>query len=393
MQKFSILFLTNAYPDFDSSHHGIFIKKMATLLQKEGYEITVVTPKIYKKSKYFENQDGIRVYRFPFFSGNKLLIEYAKVPYLRMVLYYLTGFLMTIYATIKTRSSVIHVHWAIPTGVIGAIVNLLLGKSLIVTIHGSDLRLAMERQGLLGRLFVFVCKRADHLSCVSEIQKKEMEEIGFREKDITVIPMGVDQEFIEAQKRRNIKPENRSFTILSNRNLLPIYNLSLLIQSIPLVLKEEPNTKFMIAGDGPEREKIEKEVKDLKVDKSVQFLGSVSHEAMPDLLTKADIYVSTSLYDGTSVSLLEAMAVGVFPIVTDITSNREWIRDGENGFLVPVNDEQYLANKIIDAIRDKGLLEKACKENQSISEEKTLWPICIKKIKKIYEDQKVGSEI
>jgi len=382
-----IVFLTNAYPDFDSSYRGIFIKTMATLLQKEGYEITVVTPKIYKKSRYFENQDGIRVYRFPFFSGNKLLIEYAKVPYLRMFLYYLAGFLMTIYVAIKTRSRVIHVHWAIPTGVIGAMVNLLWGKSFIVTIHGSDLRLAMERQGLLRRLFVFVCKRANHLSCVSEIQKKEMEGIGFREKDITVIPMGVDQEFIEARKRRNDKPKNQSFTILSNRNLLPIYNLSLLIRSTPLVLKEEPETRFLIAGNGLEREKLEKEAKELNVEKSVQFLGSVPHEEMPDLLTKADIYVSTSLYDGTSVSLLEAMASGVFPIVTDITSNREWIRDGENGFLVPVNDEQYLANKIIDAIRDKGLLEKACKENQSISEEKTLWPVCIEKIKGIYESQ------
>jgi len=389
----SVLLVTNAYPDFDTSYRGIFIKKMAILLQKEGYEITVVTPKIYKKSQYFENQDGIRVYRFPFFSGNKLLIEYAKVPYLRMVLYYLAGFLITIYATIKTRSKVIHVHWAIPTGVIGAMVNLLWGKSLIVTIHGSDLRLAMERQGVLRRLFVFVCKRANHLSCVSEIQKKEVEGIGFGEKDITVIPMGVDQEFIEARKRRNDTPKNQSFTILSNRNLLPIYNLSLLIQSIPLVLKEEPQTRFLIAGNGLEREKLEKKSKELNVEKSVRFLGSVPHEEMPDLLTKADIYVSTSLYDGTSVSLLEAMAVGVFPIVTDITSNREWIRDGENGFLVPANDEQYLANKIIDAIRDKKLLEKACKENQSISEEKTLWPVCIKKIKKIYEDQKVGFEI
>lgn len=379
-----VLFLTNAYPDFDKSYRGIFIKKMATLLQKEGYEVTVVTPKVYKKSKYFENQDGIRVYRFPFFSGNKLLIEYAKVPYLRMILYYLAGFFMTIYVVMKTRSRGIHVHWAIPTGVIGAMVNLLWGKPLIVTIHGSDLRLAMERQGVLRRLFVFVCKRANHLSCVSEIQKKEMEAVGFREKDITVIPMGVDQEFIEARKRRNDKPKNQSFTILSNRNLLPIYNLSLLIQSIPLVLKEEPQTRFLIAGNGLEREKIEKEVRDLNVDKSVQFLGSVPHEEMSGLLTKADIYVSTSLYDGTSVSLLEAMAAGVFPIVTDITSNREWIRDGENGFLVPVNDEQYLANKIIDAIRDKGLLEKAREENRSISEEKTLWPVCIEKMKEIY---------
>jgi glycosyltransferase involved in cell wall biosynthesis len=379
-----ILFLTNAYPDFGTSYRGIFIKKMATLLQKEGYEITVVTPKIYKKSQYFENQDGIRVYRFPFFSGNKLLIEYEKVPYLRMILYYFTGFLVTTYVAIKTSCKVIHVHWAIPTGVIAAMVNLLLREPFIVTIHGSDLRLAMERQGLLRRLFVFVCKRANHLSCVSEIQKKEMEGIGLREKDITVIPMGVDQEFIEARKRRNDKPKNQPFTILSNRNLLPIYNLSLLIRSIPLVIKERPETKFLIAGSGLEREKLEKEAKDLNVEKSVQFLGSVPHEAMADLLTKADIYVSTSLYDGTSVSLLEAMAAGVFPIVTDITSNREWIRDGGNGFLVPVNDEQYLANKIIDAIRDKRLLEKACKENQSISEEKTLWPVCIEKMKEIY---------
>ena len=82
MQKLSILFLTNAYPDFESSYRGIFIKKMALLLQKEGYQISVVTPKIYKGSHYFEEQDGIKVYRFPFFARNKLLIEYEKIPYL-----------------------------------------------------------------------------------------------------------------------------------------------------------------------------------------------------------------------------------------------------------------------------------------------------------------------
>ncbi len=382
-----ILFLTNAYPDFDSSYRGIFIKKMAALLQKGGYEVTVVTPKIYKKSRYFENQDGIRVYRFPFFSGNKPLIEYEKVPYLRMTLYYFTGFLLTIYVAIKTRSRVIHVHWAIPTGVIGAMVNLLWREPFIVTIHGSDLRLAMERQGLLRRLFVFVCKRADHLSCVSEVQRKEMEAVGFKDKDITVIPMGVDDAFVEARKKRNDKPENRSFAILSNRNLLPIYNLSLLIQSIPLVLKEEPKTRFMIAGDGQEREKLEKEAKELNVEKSVRFLGSVPHEEMPDLLTKADIYVSTSLYDGTSVSLLEAMASGAFPVVTDIAPNREWIENGRNGFLFPAHDEFLLAKRILNAIHDKELLERGRKWNQSIVEERALWSVCIEKIKAIYEAQ------
>ncbi len=61
-----ILFLTNAYPDFDTSYRGIFIKKMATLLKREGYQISVVTPKIYRKSPYFEEPGGYQGLPFPF---------------------------------------------------------------------------------------------------------------------------------------------------------------------------------------------------------------------------------------------------------------------------------------------------------------------------------------
>src|SRR4030042_3859395 len=131
----SILFLTNAYPDFRDSYRGIFIKKMAELLQGNGYELSVVTPKIYKGSCYFEEQNGIKVYRFPFFAGNKLLIEYQKIPYLRMILYYTTGFFLAIYAVFKNKCNVIHAHWAIPTGLIGVTVGLLLRKPLAVTIQ------------------------------------------------------------------------------------------------------------------------------------------------------------------------------------------------------------------------------------------------------------------
>jgi hypothetical protein len=108
----NILFLTNAYPDFDTSYRGIFIQKMATLLQNEGYEISVVTPKVFRNSPHFEKRSGIKVYRFPFFSRNRLLIEYRKVPYLRMLLYYVTGFFLTLYAAFRNRCRLIHAHWA-----------------------------------------------------------------------------------------------------------------------------------------------------------------------------------------------------------------------------------------------------------------------------------------
>jgi glycosyltransferase involved in cell wall biosynthesis len=384
MKRNSILFLTNAYPDSDSSYRGIFIKKFALLLQNDGYQISIVTPKIYKGSFCFENQNGIRVYRFPFFARSKLLIEYKKIPYLRMILYYLTGFFLTLYAVLKNKCDVIHVHWAIPTGLIGAWVGSLLKKPLVVTIHGSDLRMVLERPGFLQKIFTYVCAKGIQLHCVSEIQKRELQRLGIRKDNILTIPMGIDEAFLQEGKNRKIELDKRAFVILSNRNLLPIYNVSLLIRAIPIVLREEPETKFLIAGDGAEKEVLEREVKDLNINSSVKFLGRVPHEEMPNLLSQADIYVSTSFHDGTSVSLLEAMGSGTFPVVTDIPANQQWIINGENGFLVDPHQEEFLARKIIDAIRNHDLLIKSQTKNRLIVEDKALWTDYIKRVENIY---------
>jgi glycosyltransferase involved in cell wall biosynthesis len=196
--------------------------------------------------------------------------------------------------------------------------------------------------------------------------------------------MGVDEAFLEIGKNRKIELNKRPFTILSNRNLLPIYNVSLLIRALPIILKEEPRTKFLIAGDGSEKENLESEVENLNLGHSVQFVGRVPHKEMPNLLSQADIYVSTSLYDGTSVSLLEAMGSGTFPIVTDIPPNREWIVPGQNGFLVPVNEEKILAEKILKAIRNKDLIERSRDKNFCLIKEKALWPVNIARTKGIY---------
>ena len=386
MKRNSILFLTNAYPDFESSYRGIFIKKMAILLKDQGYEISVVTPKIYGGSHCFEEQNGIKVYRFPFFARGKLLIEHKKVPYLRMILYYLTGFFFSIYAVLKHHSNLIHIHWAIPIGLIGVWIRSLFKRPLMVTVHGSDLRMALESGGFLRKIFVYVCHHANHLNCVSNVQIKDLEQLGITKEKISVIPMGVDEAFLETGKDRKIKLNKGSFIILSNRNLLPLYNVSLLVRAIPYVLKEEPKTKFIIAGDGSEKEKLENKVKQLNVSSSVQFLGRVPHQEMPNLLGQSDIYVSTSPHDGTSVSLLEALASGAFPVVTDIPSNREWIADGDNGFLVPKENENVLAKKIVEAIRDHRLLGEAHEKNRKIVELRAYWRENIKKIAEFYQN-------
>jgi glycosyltransferase involved in cell wall biosynthesis len=327
------------------------------------------------------------VYRFPFFARNKLLIEYERIPYLRMIFYFLFGSFLTIYVVLKQRCDLIHIHWAIPTGVIGLFVGTLLKRHFVVTIHGSDLRMAMTKPVLL-KIFLYICKKAQRITCVSDVQKKEIEQLGIKGENIPVFPMCIDENFLEVERSRGRGLDSGPITVLSNRNLLPIYNVSLLIRAIPIILQKEPDTKFFIAGDGPERDYLEKEVKKLNLNSSLQFLGGVPHEEMPNLLARTDIYVSTSLYDGTSVSLLEAMACGTFPVVTDIPSNREWISDGENGFLISTEDEKTLARQMVEVIRDTKLLAEASKKNRKIIEEKADWEENIHKIAEIYEESK-----
>jgi glycosyltransferase involved in cell wall biosynthesis len=218
------------------------------------------------------------------------------------------------------------------------------------------------------------------------MQKIEMEQLGIMGEKISVIPMGVDELFVEMGKNRTLELNKHPFIIISNRNLLPIYNVSLLIRAIPIVLKEEPESKFLIAGDGSEKENLEKQVEDSNLSASVHFFGRVPHKDMPKLLAQADIYVSTSPYDGTSVSLLEALASGTFPVVADIPANREWIVDGDNGFLVPKENENLLAKRIVEAIRNRRLLKEAFDKNRIIVKQRAYWGENVKKIMDLYRN-------
>ncbi len=383
MPKKSLCFLTNAYPDFESSARGIFVKKMALFFTKEGYRICVVTPKIFQRSPTFEDLEGVKIYRFPFFSQNRLLIEYERIPYLRMLFYFISGAAFTLYALLRNRCRLIHVHWVLPTGMIGVLVGFLLSKPMVVTIHGSDFRMAVEGPAVLKRAFVFICRRARFLTCVNEMMSRRIEQMGIEREKISTFPVGIDQTFLKVGENRR-KRESQPITILSNRNFHPIYNVSLLIRAIPLVIREEPKLRFLIVGEGPQREMLEEEVRRLDLRPYVQFLGRVPPERMPELLAEADIYVSTSLSDGTSVSLLEAMAAGTFPIVTAIPSNLEWVADGKNGFIVLPDAEDLLARKVIEAIRNRTLVEESRNVNLAIIRERALWCTTLEKTREIY---------
>jgi glycosyltransferase involved in cell wall biosynthesis len=102
-------------------------------------------------------------------------------------------------------------------------------------------------------------------------------------------------------------------------------------------------------------------------------------------LTAADIYVSTPFIDTTSVSLLEAMACGLAPVVTDIPGNREWIEDEVNGFLFPARNHYALAEKVIHLALHESLRKRFGEQCSRIVKERAAWEDCVDKMEAIYQ--------
>ena len=136
-------------------------------------------------------------------------------------------------------------------------------------------------------------------------------------------------------------------------------------QSIPLVLKEIPNARFVCASMAGQPEALER-IRRLGIEQSVELLAQRPQAAMAEVYRSSMILVSPSTHDGTPNTLLEGMACGCFPIAGDLESLREWIRDGENGLLVDSGSPSALANAILKAIKNKDLRAKAAGLNREI---------------------------
>jgi glycosyltransferase involved in cell wall biosynthesis len=163
------------------------------------------------------------------------------------------------------------------------------------------------------------------------------------------------------------------------------YNIECLIRAIPVIIESYGNAKFIIKGTGPLEGYLKRLVEKLNISKHVRFVGLVPYDEVAQYLCASDIYVSTCFVDSTSVSLLEAMACGLPPVVTDILGNREWIENGENGFLFPPKNPTALAEKVIQLIENQSLRKRFGERCFQIIKRRAIWEKCVSKMEAIYK--------
>ena len=260
---------------------------------------------------------------------------------------------------------------------------------LVVTSWGSDVLIYPRRNSLLRSITKYALGKADVVAFNSEVARKELVKLGTKPEKLVFFRRGVNtQQFGPQRRDRQFKEQLRISgmpTVISIRNLKPIYNVEMLIKAIPSVLKQTPEAKFVIAGDGEQRGALTNLANSLGVSDSIRFVGLLPHDELPRYLSSSDIYVSTSVSDSSPLSLQEGMACGLAPVVTDIPANHDWIKDGENGFLVPISDIEMLANKIVYLIKNDQIREEFGKTNRKIIQEKAECATEMAKMEKVYE--------
>jgi glycosyltransferase involved in cell wall biosynthesis len=197
-------------------------------------------------------------------------------------------------------------------------------------------------------VFRFLSRFADRVVCVSRDGARLSAQEGIAPRRIDTIWNGIDLE-----QFAYVGPQASGPAVMVGR-LSAEKDVATLIHATALVIRELPTFQLHIAGDGDCLPNLRRLVSDLGIGNAVQFLGEI--RTIPELLSRCSMMVMSSLTEGISLTLLEAMARGLPVVATRVGGNAEVVDDGKTGFLVPPQQPGHLAERVVYLLRRPDVL-------------------------------------
>ncbi len=243
---------------------------------------------------------------------------------------------------------------------------------------GSDILIDSERNDLFRWMTSYALRRSDMFACDAlSVRSKAKSLIPYPDHRIVQFPWGVDLDHFTSldgvpalRKRLGWISD---FVIISTRAWEPIYDIEVLLSAFASAYRTEKSLRLLLLGTGTLASRINKFIEEQGLQDVIYTAGQVSQDNMPEYFGNADLYISCSQSDGSSLSLLEAMAMSLPVIVSDIDSNREWVVPGENGWLAPVGDVSAFAGAISEAANSQEKQTRMSMSNRNTVEEKANW--------------------
>lgn len=297
-------------------------------------------------------------------------------------------FLMKLIKLIKKRNiNIIHAH-EFMMNVYGAVAGKFAGVPMMGTVH-CKLYFPDKKMRILSyRLAVSLCSRMILVS--EDLRRFFIKTLKLRnERKLLTLYNGVDIDKYSSgsrndDKRSELNIPRDSVIACTVGSLFKVKGLDILLESIKLVLLRFPNFRLLIAGDGDQMAFLKTKAIELNLGNSVRFLGF--RDDIPDILKLSDFYVCSSLSEGLSLSILEAMTAGKPVIATAVGGNPELVSDQNNGLLAPPADPKALAEKIMMLIEDTTLRHSMSRRSFEIARDKFSLKQMIDNYQKLYEE-------
>jgi L-malate glycosyltransferase len=256
---------------------------------------------------------------------------------------------------------------------------------------GSDVLLKAKSSSLMEWATTKALSATDLLVCDCQAVRKQASQYAdFSGDRAVVFPWGVELDrFSPSGDANPIRTElgwEDKLVLLSTRSFEPVYAIDVLLKAFAIAREQAPELRLLLAGDGSLAGQVDRLVDALGLAGAVHRLGRVGHDRLPALFRVADVYVSCSFSDGSSVSLLEAMASGLPAVVSALESNAEWVDQGVNGWLAEPGNVAMFADGLVRAANlEPGEFKTMGKANRAVAESRADWHKNIGKLFMAYE--------
>jgi L-malate glycosyltransferase len=256
---------------------------------------------------------------------------------------------------------------------------------LLVMSWGFDLMKDADRGWQWRWATKYALEHADWFTSDCEVTRHKALAFGVPLEQTTVFPWGVDLEQFSPQPRQAEPGGSNEFTLLCNRSWEPNYGVDVLAHAFVKVARQRADIRLLLLGGGSQADLLQGIFTAGGISNRIELGGQVRNSDLPGYYRKADVFISPSHVDGSSVSLLEALACGLPCLVSDIPANKEWVTVDQNGWLFPDGDAEALADLIIKAMNQHEELRQIGQKARQVAIERADWKKNFEQLLQIYQ--------
>jgi glycosyltransferase involved in cell wall biosynthesis len=283
----------------------------------------------------------------------------------------------------RVRPDLIHAGPVQSLGLLSAVIGF---RPLLVASWGYDLLIDANRDAYWRWMTRYALERSDMLLCDSTTVRRAAQSItAYPDERIVQFPWGIDLDvFRPGDRRRAIRMRlgwEGQHVVLSTRTWEELYGIDVLLEAFFQAHKADQNLRLMLLATGSARDTVANFVARHQLEGVVHCPGQTPHPELVGYYEAADVYISCAHSDGSSISLLEALAMGLPVVVTDIPSNREWVVHGVNGWLGTDGDPASFASALLNAVHVGGAAkEQMGRRNRALAEDRANWSQNVEKL-------------